>query len=102
MSPQPVRLTAAAEQDLLEAANWYRAEAPHVVPRFRQRVREARQRIGDNPLHYPAVYGEVRHALVHGFRHVIFFRILPDSIQVIAILHSSRDPQHWLSRGGGS
>jgi plasmid stabilization system protein ParE len=95
--PLPVRLTSAAERDLQEAARWYRAEAPHVVPRFRLRVREALQRIGDNPLHYPIVHGEVRHALVHGFRHVIFFRIV-DSIQVIAILHSSRDPQLWQNR----
>ena len=98
MSSPPVGLTAAAEQDLLEAVDWYRKEAPHVVPRFRQRVRDGLQRIGGNPLHFPAVHGEVRRALVHGFRQVILFRLLPDSIQVIAVLHSSRDPQVWQSR----
>jgi plasmid stabilization system protein ParE len=98
MSSRPVRLTVAAEQDLLEAVNWYRKEAPHVVPRFRQRVREAFKRIGGKPLHFPAVHGEVRRALVHGFRQVILFRLLPESIQVIAVLHSSRDPLVWQSR----
>ncbi len=98
MNHRPVRLTAAAEQDLLEAVGWYRKEAPHVVPGFRWRVRESLQRIGGNPFHFPAVQGEVRRALVHGFRHVVLFRLLPDSIQVIAVLHSSLDPQVWQSR----
>ena len=64
MSFRPVRLTAAAEEDLLEAVTWYRKEAPHVVPRFRQRVREGLHRIGGSPLHFPAVHGEVRRILL--------------------------------------
>ncbi len=98
MSSLPVRLTTAAENDLLEAVSWFRKEAPHVVSRFRQRVREGLQRIGSNPLHFPAVHGDVRRALIPGFRQVIFFRPHPDSIQVIAVLHSSRDPQIWQRR----
>ena len=98
MSHPPVRLTSAAEKDLLEANRWYQAEAPHVVPRFRRQVAAALQRIDDNPYLYATVHGEVRHALVHGFRYRILFRLLADSIQVIAILHEARDPEPWLQR----
>ena len=98
MSHPPVRLTSAAEKDLREANRWYQSEAPHVVPRFRRKVAEALQRIGDNPYLYAIVQSEVRHALVHGFRYRILFRIRPDSIQVIAILHEARNPELWNQR----
>ena len=69
---------------------------------------EALQRVGGHPPHFPAVQEDLRRAQVHGFRQVIFFRLLPDSTQVIAVLHSPEirrsgragDPRRWSARGG--
>jgi plasmid stabilization system protein ParE len=94
-----VRLTQAAEGDLREACRWYQQEAPHVASAFRREIREAHQRIAENPLQYPDVHRGIRRALVHRFPYAIFYRQTADAIQVIAITHQARDPRIWRRRG---
>jgi len=93
-----VKLTKAAEEDLREARRWYRREAPHVAPDFRDEVRETHQRIGENPWQYPDVHRGVRRALVHRFPYAVFYRLWDEAAQVIAITHQARDPEVWKRR----
>jgi len=95
---RPVRLTAAAERDLASAAEWYRQEAPHIIPRFRQAIREARMRIGESPLACPVVYRELRRVVVHRFPYSMFYRLQGESVVVVAIVHQARDPRVWQRR----
>lgn len=44
-----VLLTKSAQLDLAEAVDWYNANAPHVVDRFRRSMQVAMRRIADNP-----------------------------------------------------
>lgn len=93
-----VRLTRAAVEDLREASDWYQREAPHVASTFRRAVREAHERIGNNPWQYPDVYRGVRRALIHRFPYGVFFRLQEERVQVIAIVHQARDPGVWKRR----
>ena len=94
MSP-PVRLTSAAERDLLLATGWYLREAPHVVGSFAEEIDRTFQRISERPNMHPLVDAHVRRALVRRFPFSVFYRILPDWIEVVAVLHQSRDPRVW-------
>ncbi len=47
-----VRLTAAAEQDLLLAHLWYAEEAPHMIEALVEELRQSYQRISDTPKFY--------------------------------------------------
>ena len=94
----PVRLTPAAEQDILLAQRWYRSEAPHVLASFEEEIDRSFGRIGDAPGVYQAVETEVRRAPPQRFPFSVFHRILPEWIEVIGVVHQSRDPRRWRRR----
>ena len=93
-----VRLTSAALQDLALAERWYLDEAPHVLASFEEEIDGAFGRISDRPELYQTVELTVRRAPVRKFPFSVFYRILPEWIEVIAILHQSRDPRTWQRR----
>ena len=94
----PVRLTPAAEQDILLAQRWYLSEAPHVLASFEEEIDRSFGRIGDAPKIYQAVEAEVRRAPLQRFPLSVFYRILPEWIEVIGVVHQSRDPRRWRRR----
>jgi hypothetical protein len=56
-------------------------------------------RINANPLQFPAVYRNIRRALLRSFPYALMFVVDPDnSVTVIACFHGSRDPVHWQRR----
>ncbi|MBR0755805.1 type II toxin-antitoxin system RelE/ParE family toxin [Bradyrhizobium jicamae] len=93
-----ILFTRAARADLAEAVRWYDAHAPHIVPQFRDALRAALTRIGDNPKQFTPVYRETRRALLRRFPYVIVFRETRDAIYVVAVFHTSRDPLIWQRR----
>ena len=94
----PIRLTSAAEQDILLAVSWYLREAPHMLASFEEEVDRAFQRIMDQPEMYQVVEARVRRALVQRFPYSVFYRPLPDWIEIIGVVHHSRDPRDWRRR----
>ena len=93
-----VRLTSAAVQDLALAERWYLDEAPHVLASFEEEVDTAFGRISERPDLYQAVEATVRRAPVRKFPFSVFYRVLPHWIEIIAVLHQSRDPRTWRRR----
>jgi len=93
----PVVLSHEAEADFDEAADWYEQQA-RLGAEFVARVREVLDRIGQMPDLHAVVYRNVRRAIVRRFRYNIFYRVQPDRVEVIAVIHSHRDPSVWKSR----
>jgi len=50
------------------------------------------------PESYPAIYRDIRRALVHRFPHGLLFRIVDDVVVFVGCFHTSRDPQSWKRR----
>lgn len=94
----PVRLTATAEQDIRLATGWYTQEAPHMLVHFEEEIERSFRRIADRPEMYQIVEATVRRATLRRFPISVFYRVLPDWIEVIGILHQSRDPRSWRRR----
>ena len=94
----PVRLTSAAVQDPALAERWYLDEAPHVLASFEAEIDSAFDRISERPHSYQTLQATVRRALVRKFPFSVFYRVLPEWIEVIAVLHQSRDPRTWRRR----
>jgi plasmid stabilization system protein ParE len=93
----PVILSPAADREFEEAAAWYEDEAG-LGKRFVNRVQEALDRIGQMPELHAMVYRNVRRAPVSQFPYGVFYRILMDRIEVIAVFHNKRNPKRWQSR----
>jgi plasmid stabilization system protein ParE len=41
----------------------------------------------------------VRAARLKQFRYIVYFIVLADRVEVLAVLHGARDPSSWKSRG---
>ncbi|WP_116366880.1 type II toxin-antitoxin system RelE/ParE family toxin [Parahaliea mediterranea] len=93
-----IRIRDEAEQDLKEAAQWYERQRSGLGHQFLNQVLIALDAIGANPTSFPVAYRKTRRALIRRFPFAIFYRILPDEILVLAVLHGSRSPGNWKTR----
>ena len=82
-------------QDLALSARWHLDEAPHVLASFEEEIDRTLRVILERPELYQTVESTVRRALVRKFPFSVFYRMLPEWIEVIAIVHQSRDPRTW-------
>lgn len=96
MNP-PVILSPAADREFEAAAAWYEQEAG-LGEAFVERVQEALDRIGPIPEAHATVYRDIRRVRVRRFPNSVYYRVLPDRVDVIAISHDKRDPRVWQSR----
>ena len=94
----PVRLTPAAARDVTLAQGWYLDEAPHVLASFEEELDGALRRISERPESYQILEPSVRRALVRKFPFSVYYRVLGEWIEVMAVLHQSRDPRTWQRR----
>jgi len=93
----PVVLTAEAEADFDDAADCDEQQA-RLGARFTLGVRQALVRIGQMPELHAALHRDIRRARVRKFPYNIYYRVRPDRVEVIAVLHDRRDPSVWKSR----
>lgn len=87
-----------AEAELLDARTWYEQQRSGLGQAFAAAVDRAIAGIVQNPLAYPQVHGEIRRALVQRFPYGIYFRVAPDELVVLAVMHGRRLPHRWQSR----
>ena len=65
---------------------------------FVTRVREMLALIEAMPEMYGVVWYDVRAARLRQFRHVVYYVVFADRVEVIAVMHGSRDSSAWQSR----
>ncbi len=94
----PIVLRPEAQTDLLEARDWYEQQRPGLGEAFLERVDQMFSRIRDMPELYAGVLRDVRRGKLRKFPYVVYYRVLADRIEVIGLLHGSRDPKVWQDR----
>ena len=87
-----------ARREFDEAADYYERCRPGLGVRFTVAVRRVLQRIASDPASFPVVFADVREALVRRYPYCVYFRIDRDGILVLAVFHTSRDPDEWQMR----
>jgi plasmid stabilization system protein ParE len=65
---------------------------------FAVRLREVLRRIEQMPGLYGVVWQDVRAARLRRFKHVVYYVVFSDRVEIIAVLHGSRDASAWRSR----
>ena len=55
-------------------------------------------RIAMMPELYGVILGDIRRGKLRKFPYVVYYRVLVDRIEVIAVLHGSRDQNSWKDR----
>jgi plasmid stabilization system protein ParE len=87
-----------AERDMAEAREWYEARRGGLGEEFLIAVEDVFGRIRESPESYAVVYRGVRWVRLRRFPYLIYFRVISKSVEVLAVLHSSRHPRVWRSR----
>ena len=95
----PVILRHEAEVDIHEARDQLEAIRVGLGNQVLARVQEVLARIEKMPELHGTVWEDVRAARLKQFRYIVYFIVLADRVEVLAVLHSARDPSSWQSRG---
>jgi plasmid stabilization system protein ParE len=94
----PVILRPEAEADLREARDYLEHVQAGLGRRFVTRVREVLERIESMPEMYGMIFQDIRAARTTKFRYIVYYVLFADRVEVIAVLHGSRDASAWQSR----
>jgi plasmid stabilization system protein ParE len=94
----PVILRPAADADIEAIHDELEQVQAGLGRRFVERVREALRRIESMPEMYAPVWRDVRAARLRIFRHVVYYVVFADRVEVLAVMHSSRDASAWQLR----
>jgi plasmid stabilization system protein ParE len=94
----PVILRPAAEADVDRIRTDLDAVRLGLGDDFGSRLREVLRRIEHFPRMYGVVWRDVRAARLRRFKHVVYYVVLADRVEVLAILHGSQDTSAWRSR----
>lgn len=94
----PVILRHEAEVDIQGARDELEAVRVGLGNQVLARLREVLARIEKMPELHGKVWEDVRAARLKQFRYIVYFIVLADRVEVLAVLHSARDPLAWQSR----
>jgi plasmid stabilization system protein ParE len=94
----PVILRPAAEADIQATHDELEQLQAGLGTRFVACVREVLDRIEAMPMLYSLVWQDVRAARLRKFRHVVYYVVFADRVEVLAVMHGARDASAWQSR----
>jgi plasmid stabilization system protein ParE len=96
---KPALIHSAAKAELAEAIAWYEGRVKGLGMDLADEVETALRYIQERPQSCsPHKQSGFRKRFVRRFPYVIFFKEFSDSIWVIAVAHTHRQPDYWLSR----
>jgi len=87
-----------AETDATKAAIWYNIQRERLGEEFLLAFEAKLNEIQLNPNQFFTVYKNLKRAFLKRFPYGIFFIIDYDTIYILAIVHTSRNPKTWKKR----
>ena len=89
------RFYQAARADLRDAVAYYNRQRAGLGVEFREEVRAAVQRILDQPEAWQPLSDGLRQLRLHRFPYGIVYELMPGEVQILAVAHLQREPEHW-------
>ena len=93
-----VTLRPKAEIDLQQARDWYDRQRSGLGDEFLDAFKDLCRQIATNPEMFAVVSPGVRRVKLRTFPYVVYYRVVSTRIEVVGILHGSRDPRIWKRR----
>jgi len=87
-----------AEADLLAVLAWYEHEHSKLGEAFVDSFEAMIASLEAMPKLYAVALENIRRGKLRRFPYLIYYRVLSDRIEVMGILHGSRDPRVWQER----
>ncbi|MFT6855939.1 MAG: plasmid stabilization system protein ParE [Cyclobacteriaceae bacterium] len=93
-----ISVAEAAEKDIREAFLYYEDQKDNLGSSFENLVNKAVDSIQSNPLKTQIRYGNTRVFLLKKFPYGIHFQIDENHLLIVAVFHTSQDPEKWTER----
>lgn len=93
-----LRFSPEVPNDLQDACQWYEDRRTGLGVEFINEVHATLLRIEENPELFAASYRDVRSARLHRFPYIVHYRLLNNTVLVLAVMHGRRDPGIWQTR----
>jgi plasmid stabilization system protein ParE len=94
----PVIVRPPAQADIRETRETLESIRPGLGGQFVSRVREVLERVESMPEIHGVVWQDVRAARLRQFRHVVYYIVFADRVEVLAVMHGARDTSAWQLR----
>jgi plasmid stabilization system protein ParE len=94
----PVIVRPQAQIDIQDAHDYLEQVQDGLGGKFAARLRDVLERIERMPELYGPVWQDVRAVRLKKFRYVVYYVVFADRVEVLAIMHGSRDERRWQSR----
>ena len=87
-----------AVEEVDAAAKFYQKKQPGLEQRFLEVLEDALRRIQRRPQIYQIIWGKIQKCKLPHFLYAIIFRVKPERIEIIAVMHLRRQPGYWQTR----
>jgi plasmid stabilization system protein ParE len=87
-----------AERELQAAADWYESQQAGLGVRFLTQVDQAVADIRERPTAWAGATQGCRRRLVRRFPYGLIYRVHPDRIHLLAVMHLHQAPGYWQGR----
>ena len=87
-----------AREDIQEIVDYYDIKASHITDRFLENLYIEFDVITENPELFQQKYRQTRVRYIKGFPYGIHYILREHTIEVLAVLHTSRNPEIWKKR----
>jgi plasmid stabilization system protein ParE len=94
-----VLFTVEARADALGAFEWYEEQRIGLGSVYRAALDAALERIAREPTSFAVQYRDLRRVLIDRFPYAVFYRVYPELVLVVAVVHGRRHPRAWQRRG---
>jgi len=94
----PVVMRAEATQDAEDARDFYETKRVGLGQRFLDRLNDKVAQIGFMPKLFGVAWKDVRAVRIKTFPYVLYYRVFTDRVEVLAVMHGSRDRTEWQRR----
>jgi plasmid stabilization system protein ParE len=95
---RPVILRPLAEADIVEIFGDLEYVRAGLGKRFLAQLRATFEQIETMSELFGVIWQDVRAVRLKRFRYVVYYVVLPDRVEVLAVLHGSRDTSAWQDR----
>ena len=88
-----------AAREYRSVSDWYRERSTEAAQQFALAVNRAADRVAADAESLPVLSGTYRYCRVARFPYLLVFRRLePDVVMIVAVAHTSRRPGYWRRR----
>jgi len=95
-----LRVLPEVEQEIDEALRWFSEIDSGLAEAFKLDLDHALQKLMRQPMAWPPHLKGTRRVLLDRFRYAVVYRVYPNELLVVAVMHQARRPGYWLGRKG--